>query len=390
VRWQRLAERLEDDLARLITSQRPDRGLAILLAWGRLTAVDRTIERGRVFLLDAFAEGRPPDRRRPAPLPPAWDRKRRQEASARLTDTLDGLLAWRPSDGPLEIRFDRLERAHHDLGHAIDSLPHRPVDAPGAGRMSRAWERPARTIARAWPAGLSFDRLRDLRARLDETRAGRHAELEDDLGYALFTRNCVTELLAALDTSLATNPATAAFARRRRQDPEALLAFIPVAAGRVVARAAPVDRRRRLPSAREEALAGLAFAASRSDPVGAPAHPPLGVRIREGNTLTSQIYRPRAADSSFLFFSARPLWLRPFAGLANWTVGLGTSVAGAFRAPFDRGETLGRGLRGMLMSVPELFFFNVRKGSYALTPPIASSVQHVEPSRLDDANGPRG
>jgi hypothetical protein len=131
--------------------------------------------------------------------------------------------------------------------------------------------------------------------------------------------------------------------------------FIPVVAGRAVSTTRASGPPRRLGSAREiELRAGGARSTSE--------------RLRETNTLTARTYRRHAADSHFLFFP-QPVWLRPIAGLANLGYGLAHASLGLLTAPFDRGERLRRGAMGAVMSVPELFFFRVRQGSYPATPP---------------------
>jgi len=62
------------------------------------------------------------------------------------------------------------------------------------------------------------------------------------------------------------------------------------------------------------------------------------------------------------------LLLRPLLGAANLTVGIGASLVGVARAPLDRGEALSAGLGGVLWSLPELLFVNVRKGSFDHVP----------------------
>ncbi len=91
---------------------------------------------------------------------------------------------------------------------------------------------------------------------------------------------------------------------------------------------------------------------------------PIVVRLRESNVLTSTIYRPSRDDSTFLFFTDDALLLRPLLGAANLVVGTGATLLGFLQAPVDRGAALGAGLRGVLWSLPELFFVNVRKGSF--------------------------
>ncbi|MGZ5018780.1 MAG: hypothetical protein ACXV8U_23680 [Methylobacter sp.] len=66
-----------------------------------------------------------------------------------------------------------------------------------------------------------------------------------------------------------------------------------------------------------------------------------------------------------MFFTDDNVLLRPVFGLVNTAVGIGQSVYGLFSWPLlDSGNNLKSGATGILMSLPELFFFNMRKGSY--------------------------
>ncbi|MGZ4955430.1 MAG: hypothetical protein ACXV8Q_09990, partial [Methylobacter sp.] len=55
---------------------------------------------------------------------------------------------------------------------------------------------------------------------------------------------------------------------------------------------------------------------------------------------------------------------RPVFGLVNAAAAIGQSVYGFLSWPLDSGDNLKSGATGILMSLPELFFFNMRKGSY--------------------------
>ncbi len=44
--------------------------------------------------------------------------------------------------------------------------------------------------------------------------------------------------------------------------------------------------------------------------------------------------------------------------------GLAQGMAGLLTLPWDGGENLRLGAKGALISLPELFFFNIRKGSF--------------------------
>jgi hypothetical protein len=91
------------------------------------------------------------------------------------------------------------------------------------------------------------------------------------------------------------------------------------------------------------------------------------VYLRESNTVTSTIYRKGRSDSLFLFFTDDVGPPRPVYGALNIAAGIGETVLGALRLPFDRGRMLWSGAKGIAFSVPELAFVNLRKGtlSYA-------------------------
>jgi hypothetical protein len=99
-----------------------------------------------------------------------------------------------------------------------------------------------------------------------------------------------------------------------------------------------------------------------------PDRTPLLVYLRESNTVTSTLYRRNPDDSAFLFFTDDAGPVRPLLGAANLVTGLGFSAVGLFLVGVDGGDTLRAGLRGMLFSLPELVFFNIRKGSIPFAP----------------------
>ena len=55
---------------------------------------------------------------------------------------------------------------------------------------------------------------------------------------------------------------------------------------------------------------------------------------------------------------------RPLFGAVNLVVGIAASAVGLIALPVDGGATLWAGLKGALFSLPELFFQNIRKGSF--------------------------
>ena len=137
--------------------------------------------------------------------------------------------------------------------------------------------------------------------------------------------------------------------------------FIPFVSARAVEARWDVVERPMLPSYRQARLQVLV----RRD--GWPA------RLRESNVVTSSIYRRNEADSAFLFFTDDTVATRPVLGAANVVVGVGAAVAGLVSAPLDGARLLGAGLRGMMYSVPELAFVNVRKGSFDYVPMVTNA-----------------
>jgi hypothetical protein len=72
----------------------------------------------------------------------------------------------------------------------------------------------------------------------------------------------------------------------------------------------------------------------------------------------------RGASRGFLFFTDDTVAARPVLGALNLVAGIGVAAAGLAMLPVDRGDLLKSGLRGVLFSLPELAFFNIRKGSF--------------------------
>ena len=85
---------------------------------------------------------------------------------------------------------------------------------------------------------------------------------------------------------------------------------------------------------------------------------------RESTVPTSTIYAPLLRDSAFVLFTDDVFLPRPLYGAVNLVYGAGYSLYGAAAAPFDGGARLNAGASGMMWSVPELGFVNVRKGGF--------------------------
>jgi hypothetical protein len=359
-RLTRLADALEGSLVRLLDSTRPDWGLSMLLGMARLIALRETVETGYWVVLDAFpvdATVLPAIRtsRRRARLATIRENNRLELETARMSL----LGAADVADGFPEADYARLEAAANrwlELSQALDEgrplRVHQGVLLPARPGLSPATWRPP------------YDRAR--LAQSLETIAGEEARLqavlERDYPYNLITRNCVSEIFREVDVALGRAAQSKDEAVIREESIRRLgghvammgsLNFVPGISALVVEDTYVVADRLHFVSYRERRLAEM-----RRDENAA------WVFLRESNVVTSTLYRTQPRDSIFLFFTDDLVAPRPLFGAVNLVTGLAASAVGLAMLPVDGGETLWAGVRGVVFSLPELVFHNIRKGSF--------------------------
>ena len=358
--------RLADQLVRLLGSERPDWGFPLLVGMARLVALEHTQQLGRFVFLDAF----PPDAQVLGPsvvaqrrevIPDLLGEARTQFAAAR--QPLTGGAALREED------FTALEAA----GNRLVELDHAAVEARplrvAAEHLLPA--RPARWTDLVLPDLDAADLARSLTAaRVREDAYA--AALERMYAYRLVTHNCVSELFRTINTSFAAAapardaiPKVSTAALGGYLDTAWSLNFIPFIS------AVAVDHSYDVAGVDEL----LSYRRLRVEEMSRRENP-LVAYLRESNTVTSTVYRRDPDDSFFVFFTDDSLAPRPIFGAFNFMAGLGASVVGLIQAPLDRGHALSAGLRGMLFSLPELAFVNLRKGSFGF-------VRRQQPIPLD-------
>jgi hypothetical protein len=355
------ADRLERDLATLAGSDRPGWGPAMLLGMARLAALRRSVDAGRLTVLDAYAD---------APVRIAGARLERHR------DLLPAVLAEARSElDAARERFARASAPGERDWSAVEAAANRVIElervvAGGDGlRIAPAPMTPSRSAAVAVAAPpLAPAALEGWLAAARRREREWVAEVERRFGYRLLTRNCVTEVFQVIDGALA-NAAPAAIGPGERTVEAASVRrlggrvdgdgfrFVPFVAAEAVRRRWRVVDEREIPSLRRRALAD----ASRRDGV-------LGA-LREASPLGSGLADLARQDSLLLFYTDDAPLLRPALGVANLATGVGAAAAGLALAPFDRGDTLVAGLRGVLFSLPELAFVGIRKGSFEWVPP---------------------
>jgi hypothetical protein len=353
-RARELRDSLERELVDLFDSRRSDWGEAFLVGMARLGALQASIDAGRLIVLDAFPddahtldpEGERWDEVGPELL--ARDRERMESAAVRVFASAD----YR------EFEYARLEAAANRFAEMRAG-----VDPGDPIRLARGRLRPEHTGPSApvvLPAlGEPVRRALAERARFDEKEYRR--ALRGLYGYNVITQNCVSAIFDTIDVALGELAGADAPEAVRAEsiarlggyvDPGASLAFIPFVSSRSVRSEYRPDETFVVPSDRNAKLAVMRR--QEND---------LWVHLRESNVLTTTIHSRSQDDSVFFFFTEDVVATRPLYGVFNLSAGLGGSVAGLLTLPFDRGDLLLDGLKGVFASFPELFFFNIRKGS---------------------------
>ena len=339
---QALAAALETRLAALVASGRPDRGFALFVAAARAQALRRSLAEGRLRFVDPFPDDAPR-------LGGRAIGERREELDA-LAGRAGSLLA----EARREVRAaGYLDEPAYNV---LETLAARQVEYGRAGAVREVRARrlvPERGRVLVLP--VEAPGAPALLAARDEARA-REAALLGELGsrfaYDLLERNCVTELARMLEEAWGGEDAVARALGGRVPGGEGL-GFIPFVFFARVERELRLARTERLDSHRERALGALY-----------DAEPDGLVYLRESNVVTSRVYQRRARDGSFLLFTDDVFWPRPLYGTVNLGYGLVDGALGILTAPFDRGSRALRAGRGVLFSIPELAFWNVRKGSF--------------------------
>lgn len=355
---QALRNDLETSLVKALDSNRPDWGYAVLVNMARYIAIDASLQSGYWVFIDDFAE----DSERVRP-----DQYLEHSAQIRLLtgDAKAALNQVRLSAAShqhlSEAEYSQIEMAANRYIELLNSEQHHDFRYNGEKTL------PTKSIG--FPEGpvpnLTPEQLTTALSALDNIENSLFETLRQSYRYDLLSRNCVTELFRTINQALLkpyrSGEKIADLEALTIKESEKRLGgyveipynFIPFVAYQSVLDRYQVTESRDLDSYRGLELAKLT--ASQNDPITA---------LRESNILSSRLYQYNPDDALFVFFTDDHVLLRPVFGLVNAVAGIGQSVYGVFSWPLDSGKNLQSGATGILMSLPELFFFNMRKGSY--------------------------
>ena len=264
-------------------------------------------------------------------------------------------------DGLTEANYSKLEMSANRYFELLKGRQHKSIRYIGEKAL------PTKSISVPdWIVPeLTQQQLKTALKELDNYENKFLQELAEHYRYDLITRNCVTELFRTIDQALLQQNKVDVdqskqvelimkeSTKRLGGNISASYNFIPFVSFQSVQEHYKVTTSAVLSSYRGQQLEKL-YARNNG----------LMVTLRESNTFTSTLYAYNPDDAFFVFFTDDSLVLRPIFGLFNTAAGIGQSVFGFLSWPFDSGKNLKSGATGVLMSLPELLFFNMRKGSY--------------------------
>ena len=171
--------------------------------------------------------------------------------------------------------------------------------------------------------------------------------------FDLFTENCTTEIFTTLNRQHAPKSEKVRLVLGGKIEGREDLNFIPFVANYHVGKVYRTGDQKIIESFRIRNIHKMKEVEN-----------PLWVEFRESNTLLSKTYKSNSNDSFFIFFTDDTFLLRPIYGTFNLIAGISQFGTGLFTLPFDKGYNLKMGGYGVLFSLPELAFFNIRKGTF--------------------------
>ncbi len=325
----------------LVNSNRPDWGYALFVELARLVALEHSIQTLQWTFIDDTDEGATTIPNRQLTLYGNHLQKKRLEDLKNLHKAV--------------LEFSLATSGYEQNYAVLEIMANRYQQWLSVGRNNELRYRSERPLpAKSIPATpflstrLSEEKIAHA-LRLKGLEIERLTEKDTDLNfYHLLTKNCVTALFELINASVS------------GQTKELLggsidpaKSIIPFQAFDRVLETYHVVKTRELPAYRLQKLAVMYQ--HEADSL---------VYIRESNIFSSSLYKHNPDDAWFVFFTDDTILLRPVLGAVNALAATSQSIMGLFTWPFDGGREIKVGARGILASLPELLFFNIRKGSY--------------------------
>jgi hypothetical protein len=325
----------------LILSKRPDWGYALFVTLARLIVIEHSIQTRHWTFLDDTDEKAIPIPGQQLALYAEQLQKQRRGDLQRLHEAVFDLGT---NSAGYERNYVALEMAANRYQQWLNS------DNTGTLRYQSEQPLPEKSLplTRFLLTDLSVEQLEHTLHHQKMAADRLSKEDSDHNAYHLLTKNCVTALFELINEAV---PGQSKQMLGGFVDPK--FNFIPFQAFDSVQETYNVVKIRELPAYRQQELTKLYNREVDS-----------WVYARESNVFSSSLYNHNLEDAWFVFFTDDAMLLRPLFGAVNTLAATSQSVLGLMSLPFDDGRGLKIGLRGVLASLPELAFFNIRKGSY--------------------------
>lgn len=352
-------KRLFTDLVKLLHSQRTDWGFPLLVGMARLHALDDSLASGYLVVLDRRQQQASDQEYRAIDdntLPAALQYTQQVFASATAQLTKRDALSERDY-ADLELSATALVQMQHSAQSGNPNVLAHLTSTPSRAANAELVDLP-----------LTENTLAIHKDRVSAEIQTFQDQLTSWYEYQLLGRNCVTEIFRTIDKTVAAtaNPERQIDLASVSEEilggyiPESGLHLIPfLAYARVGSEYHVKASHSRLPYREQQRLERYG------------REQEWLVDLQEASPLSSAIYHWNAADSAFLFFTQDQIWPRPILGSFNLAMAGGQGLFGLFSWPWDGGDNLVKSLKGIFVSVPELLFFNIRKGSFPDLLPLA-------------------
>ncbi|TGK05812.1 hypothetical protein EHO58_08550 [Leptospira selangorensis] len=355
-----LRDSLKLSIIELIKEENSNWGHSVLVNLARFLVLEKSIEEGKLFFLVTFPESVSQI------TPTTWSKdKKSVEASSDLL--LEASKTFREK----RIKSENLTEENYLIWEDLEN---------------RDWE--LRTgLSRGISIRNTFDRLSpdlsgnsvfsfptpeseiisEYLTRSEKEEETYYDNLKRFYTFKLITKNCTSEIFDSLEFIL--NEKEYGIVLGKRIDPHSSLTFIPFIAYDSITEKWNVKEETIELSHRKVALKKLY-----------ESNPKLRTYLKESNVFSSSIYRSNPDDHMFVFFTDDIVLLRPIYGIVNLGWGIGNFTVGIFTSPFDKGRRLQNGLQSAFFSLPELLFFNIRKGTFPGAKPNVSETK-LEPQK---------
>lgn len=341
-------EQLIQQLVKLLNSNRPDWGKSGFILYARILSLELSMQTGRFVFLNSYSENsvviEEPEIKKYQDLLQA----QKQGVLAYIQDEKAQLFV--AEQGINEKSYSLFEMlSNYYSEREIGLLQFRGIRVSGEQRLP---SKPIPFPKAMYPQLNSDERSKRVQV-LEVTKKDYLHKITQRYKYNVLSRNCVTEIFSEFERAKIDDKQLKIISEQINRE---VAPFIPFQSFNSLAEKHKVTEQ---DSFRQQRLVEMYATENNTQ-----------VFFREFNTLTASDYKFNDNDSLFLFFTDDAVWNRPLLGFGNLFVSSAYTLYGALIAPFDAGKSFKKGGMGMVMSFPELVFFNIRKGSYQYLLPL--------------------